>query len=101
MKKVNELNINITKAVISSITVELGDDGVVWRVNGKLLTKDGKEISTFNFSTDSYCDSRKIEVPISANVWARNMFEELTPVIYRKINGEFKSLSKGGKNVDA
>lgn len=95
MTKINELNINITKAVISSISVELGDEGAEWSVSGKLLTKENREISNFNFSSDSYSDDRKIKIPVSMDIWARNMFETLTPVIYEKINGQFKALPEG------
>lgn len=95
MTKINELNINITKAVITSISIELGDKEAEWSISGKLLTKENKEISNFSFGSEHYNDDRKIEIPVSMNVWARNMFEELAPVIKEKRQNWYFSFGSG------
>ena len=92
MSKVNELNININKAVITSIDISLGNDGLEVEVNGSLLTKQGKRVSSFHFTTNHWNDEDKLQVPMDIHNPARKIFEILTPVIYSKIEGEFKAL---------
>ena len=93
MKNVNELNIKITKAVITGISVELDFDTKepTWTINGKLVTSAGKAISSFGFSTHRWSDN-KITVPMSANLSGRALFEIFTPVIMEKLGETFKAL---------
>lgn len=96
MPKVNELNININKALIKEIQLKLGNDGLNVLVKGVLLTKDNREVSDFIFGSDWYGDN-KFEVPFELNNPAREIFERLTPIIYEKINGKYMSLGSGKK----
>jgi hypothetical protein len=92
MRKVNEINININRAVVKSISIDLTEDKVIWSVLGALLTKEGKEISTFSMTNNHWDDSKNIEVPLEANVYAKELFKAFMPILYKQINGEFKSL---------
>lgn len=96
--KVNELNINITKAVITSVTLRLGDEGLLVEVSGSLLTDQGKKISSFNFANNHWQDEMKFDLPFEINMPAKEIFKLLTPKVYAKINGEFRSLSSGKQN---
>ena len=94
MKKVNEFEIKINKAIITGISVELGDDGeATWNISGKLITDKGMAISNFSFSNQSWCDeSKKIEIPVHANMLGRDLFITFTPVILEKLGNMFKAL---------
>jgi hypothetical protein len=95
MKRINELNINISKAVITDIKLRLSKEGLEVEVYGDLITKTGKSISHFSFSTTHWEEDQKLQVPMDIHNPARKIFEILTPVIYSKIEGEFKALPKG------
>ncbi len=99
--RVNELNINIKKALITDISLRLGDKGLEVDVTGSLLTESGKRVSSFSFRTNHWNDEDKLEVPFEINEPARRIFELLTPAIYKRIEGEFKQLSAGGKSKPA
>lgn len=96
MKKINELDININKAIITEVTLSLGDKGLSVAVTGGLYTSQLKKVSNFQFTTKQYSwDSENdIEVPVSINLPAKTIFEELTPVIYEKLNGIFEAIKE-------
>lgn len=96
MKKINELNININKAVITTVTLSLGEKGLGVNVSGSLMTSQGKVVSGFQFTTKQYSwDSENdIDVPLSINLPAKEIFEQLTPVIYEKLNGVFEAIKE-------
>lgn len=93
MSKINELNININKAVITEINLELNEEkGLVVSVTGALLTKENRKISEFRYSSEAWNEDNKIEVPFDLNNPARTIFEHMTPVIYEKLGNAFKPL---------
>lgn len=95
MKKVNELNIKINKAVITKIMVELNPEKeeATWNVYGKLITDTGRSISDFGFSNDAwYNKDKEIQVPLAANFNGRALFEIFTPIVLEKLGSEFKKL---------
>lgn len=98
MNKLNEINIKITKAVITQITISLKDSekGATFDITGELLTEGGKKVSTFYFETDGWQKDRKIELPTYINLPARELFEAITPEVYKRINDSFPMLK--GKN---
>lgn len=92
MRKINELNIKINKAIITQISIDL-DEEVVWNVSGKLITDKGMSISTFNFSNNSWVDDdKKLGVPLEANVLGRKLFEAFTPEVLEKLGNMFTAL---------
>jgi len=93
-KQINELNININKAVITSVTLTLGEKGLNVVVSGSLMTNQGKSVSNFQFTTKEYSweQENNIDVPLSINLPAKEIFEQLTPVIYQKLNGVFEPI---------
>lgn len=95
MKKLNELDIRINKAEITSIQIGIEDSGFTYEVRGKLIAENGLTISTFDFETDSYNNSMKFEAPMSALGASRELFEKITPVILQKISGTFARLGDG------
>jgi hypothetical protein len=91
--KVNELNIKVTKAVITSVTFQMEEEkGLVVNVHGSMFTDKGLKVSEFNFYSDGWSEENKIVIPIDFHMKATDIFEKLTPIIYEKINGAFKSL---------
>jgi hypothetical protein len=93
MKKINEINITINKAVITKVSIEIKESGVVFDVFGKLVTDKGIAISDFCFSSEAwYNKERQLDIPVSLHATAREVFEKLTPIVYTKINGVFASL---------
>lgn len=94
MKRINELNIKINRAVITRVSVELDfeTNKPSWTISGKLVTQQGIAISDFCFSSDSWQDKNKIEVPSLADLSARGLFEIFTPVIMEKLGNMFKAL---------
>lgn len=97
--KVNELNITIKKALIEEVHLSLKEDGLEVYIKGGMYTAHGKKVSEFTYSSEYYGDN-KFNVPLAINRPAREIFEMLTPVLYEKINGEYKYLGKG-KNANA
>lgn len=97
MSNINELNININKAVVTTVTLKLGKEGLGVTVTGSLMTQDNREVSGFCFTTKQYSwDSENdIIVPPSLNLPAKEIFEMLTPVIYEKLNGAFPAIKAG------
>jgi len=94
MKKINELNININKAIVTEVTLSLEENGLSVNVIGGLFTDQGKKVSNFNFSTKKYSwdSDNDIEIPMSLNFPAKEIFETLTPIIYEKLNGAFQAI---------
>mgnify|MGYP006943123781 CR=1 FL=1 len=99
MKKINELNINISTAVITSVTLSLGEEGLEVIVSGSLMTDSGQQVSNFQFNSKKYSWEKEseIEVPLSLNFPAKEIFEKLTPVIYEKLNGKFMAIKGENK----
>lgn len=96
MKQINELKIEINKAVITHIEIELKGEKPVWTIRGKLITKQGMAISGFYFSNETWIsEDKQIEIPINANVLGRELFVNFTPVIMEKLGNMFKQLPKG------
>lgn len=99
-EKINEIEVKITKAVITSVTVEIDKDEPVYTVSGNLLTEHGMKVSTFQFSNrDWYSEQSKISIPYLVHAWSAEIFKALNPVVRDKINGMFKQLPSGGINV--
>lgn len=94
MSKVNEININIKKALMTSFDVELQDGGnVKLNVKGGLLTEQGKVVSDFWFSNSTWIsDDKKLEIPVKVHMLIGEIFKEMTPVIYQKLNDSYKAL---------
>jgi len=98
MKKVNEFEIKITKAIITEINIELREDSPTWTVKGQLLTQQGMKVSDFFFSNISYfSEDKKIDVPLEANYHAKELFQQFTPVIMEKLGNMFTALPDGKK----
>lgn len=95
-KNINELNININKAIITSVNLSLGEKGLAVSVEGGLYTSQLKKVSNFQFTTKQYSwnSENDIEVPVSINLPAKAIFEALTPVIYEKLNGVFEAIKE-------
>ena len=92
MKRVNEIDIKITKAIVTSIGIELDDDQPRYTVKGWLVSEHGLRVSEFMFWSNSYGDTNKIEIPIEIHRYSAEIFKAMTPVIHKKINGMYKEL---------
>jgi len=92
MAKINKIDIRIEKAIVKRISIELGEDKAEWSITAGLLTLGGKEITTFNTGNTAWNKKDHCEIPVEANIKARELFEIFMPIITREINGEFKSL---------
>jgi hypothetical protein len=95
MSRINELEIKITKAIITKVEIELGSKGKPeLTVYGQLLTDKGKKISTFMYGSNAWETDNEIEFPLSLHLPAKEIFEKLTPIIYDKINGKFTMIEE-------
>jgi len=94
MNKFNEIDISITKAAMTKLDVELTSDGNVdISVRGVLLTEGGQVVSDFWLNNGSYItESKKIEIPAKVHHLISEIYKELTPVIYKKLNDAYKQL---------
>ena len=102
MPNVNEINIKIDKAIITSVTFKLNTDNaeepLAVQVYGELLTDKNKKVTSFSYDSDGWSEDQKFEVPVTFHAIAKEVFQQLTPIIYEKINGTFKALP--GKKED-
>lgn len=87
MSKINEIDIKITKAIVTSIGIELEEDTPKYTIKGWLVSEHGLRVSEFMFWSDSYSDTRKIEVPVTVHQLSAALFKAATPIVYKKING--------------
>jgi hypothetical protein len=95
-KKINELNILINKAIVTSISVTIQENGeVLWEVSGKLISNNGVEVSNFRYYSKSWDDKLKLKIPIEADMHGEALFKIFQQPIIEKINGVFKQLPKG------
>lgn len=97
MARINELNIKITKAVITRVIIELQDDKPSYSIFGQFISEQGLRVSDFHFMSSSWGQDSKIEIPPELHVYSSQLFKALTPVIYEKINGRFLQLGDGKK----
>jgi len=95
MKNINELNITINKAIVEKVTLSLGKNGLEVDIEGGLYTPQNRKISSFDFSTHAWSEDNKIKVPAYINSPAKEIFEQLTPIVYKQINGLFPELKSG------
>lgn len=94
MSKLNEININIKKALITKVNIELKDEGKVEiTATVQLLTEQNKVISEVWFSNNTWMsDERKIEIPVDVHIQIGEIFRKLTPVVYQKMNDSYTQL---------
>ena len=100
-KRINELEIKVTKAIITKISIELDENKLQpeFEIQGSLISDKGRKVSSFIFYTGAYSDTMKLEVPPTVNFPASELFKLLTPVIYEKINGVFKGIEAPKNNA--
>lgn len=95
MDKSNEICINITKALITSITIDLSDgEKPKYTVQGGLTTDKGKKVSDFVFWNQSWASDKEIEIPVEVHMHAAEIFRALKPIVYRKLNDEYPMLTR-------
>lgn len=99
MSKINEININIKKAIMTQLNVELGKEGKVdITIRGQLLTDQGKAVSDFWFNNGEYItDEKKIVIPPNVHMLIGDIFKAMTPEIYKKMNDVYKQLPASTK----
>jgi len=100
MKKINEVNIKIERAVITKINVELKENGKAeWMITASLLTKQGKKITEFSTGNYHWDEKEDCEIPVIADCLGRQLFETFMPIIIKKINGELMGLPEPKKKI--
>jgi hypothetical protein len=97
MSKVNEIKININRAIITKVWIELGDMDEEQKVPhftvfGWLLSDTGRKVSEFTFWSNMYNPDAKIEIPLELHPHAGEIFRILQPVISKKFNNLYKAL---------
>jgi hypothetical protein len=94
-QKINEVDIRITRAEVTAVTIGL-EDGV-WKLSiaGNLISETGHVMTSFNYSSHSWNDEAKIEVPLAASGLGAKLFEMIEPIIIKKIQGHFNALTDG------
>lgn len=94
MNKFNEISININKALITAIRIEIEDGVPVFYVTTSLITDKGLKISEVQLSSlNWYPNDKKLDfIPTNVHSAALEIFKAFTPVVNDKINGMFKEL---------
>ncbi len=95
MKKINELDIRITRAEIAQITWSMRNDSHSWTISGHLLTESGRKVSDFTFSTSAWNEDMKIELPPTIDAHMRAIIETVTLPVLDKLNGLTEALPEG------
>lgn len=98
MKRINELNISIDRAEVTSISIGLVDREWQMTISGNLISSTGQEVTSFNYSTNTWSEKTKIEFPSSAMGLGAKLFEIAQPIIIKKIQGHFRALGAGETN---
>lgn len=94
---IDPINIGIKNAVITRLTTELrtdseGNPSVDLTISGEYRTSFGRKVSEFMFWTGSYSDESKIEIPQEIKDQLKDVFNQLTPLLYDKVNHMYKEL---------
>lgn len=101
MNKSNEICINITKALITEIHIDLSNgESPKYTIQGVLTTDKGKQVSSFTYWNMDYMGDKRIEIPIDVHMHAAEIFKALKPVIYRKLNDEYPMLTRVSQSKD-
>ena len=100
MKQINEIDIKITKAVVTAVKISLDEDGVNLEVSGDLISDTKRKVTSFSYSSDAWQGNQKIKIPSSIHLPARKLFEIAQPLVIEKIQGHFKALPSGRKKHD-
>lgn len=95
MKKINEVDIKITRAEVRSVKVTLKDGNWEMSISGALISETGQEVTDFSYSTDSWLDKSKFDFPIEGLRPAGELFMLAEPIVIRKIQGHFNALGDG------
>lgn len=91
------INIGIKKAVITRLSVELketsnGEKDVEITVQGNYLTAQNRVVSDFMFWNMSWSEEKKLDVPQEIKDQLKAVFNQLTPLLYDKVNHMYKEL---------
>lgn len=94
---IDPINIGIKNAVITRLSTELrtdseGNPSVAITLTGEYRTSFGRKVSEFMFWTDSYSEESKIEIPQEIKDSLHEVFKNLTPILYDKVNHMYKEL---------
>ena|SRR5438552_5644644 len=105
MNKLNEVNINIQKALISNVSIKLstsnGEPKATFDVSGSLLTREGRDVAGFSFSSQSwYSEDHKIDIKPEVHKLAADIFKLLNIEVYRKMNDIYPALSEINRPVE-
>lgn len=94
-QKINEVDIRITRADITSVSIGLKEGEWQLFISGNLVSETGQEVTSFSYSSEAWNDKTKIEVPMSVSGIGAALFQIVQPIIIEKIQGHFRSLESG------
>ena len=94
MKKID---IKITNAAITSFTVQLNESKPEISATIKLMTKGGKEITTYTVSTCHWQDANKIRVPDDILIPIVQIADKLEEIVTGHCKNQNKQLKAGNK----
>ena len=93
MKKINEIDIHIDKAVVTRISIELKENNKAeWIITASLITKNNKKLTEMHFGNFHWDLEKNSTIPLEADMHARELFKLMQPVIINEINGNMLSL---------
>lgn len=101
MNKSQEICINITRALITEIHIDLSNgEKPKYTVQGVLTTDKGKQVSSFTYYNMEWAGDKHIEIPVNVHMNAAEIFRALKPIIYKKLNDEYPMLTRvSGKDA--
>jgi hypothetical protein len=99
-QKINEVDIRITRADITSVSIGLENGEWQLSISGNLVSETGQEVTSFSYSSNGWNDKTKIEVPIAIPGIGAALFQIVQPLIIEKIQGHFRSLEAGESEVE-
>ena len=89
MKKID---IIITKAEISSFSVELAEDYPRVTATIKLMTEQGKEITSYSLSSNTWQDHLKFDLPIEMITPIKEIGKQLEVIVANHCQNSMKQL---------
>lgn len=95
-----KLEIQISKAVLKSYSVNFKNDEISVDATIGLLTEGGKQITTYRIDTNSWRDEDKFDLPLSAYEPIKKIALLLEQVVTEHCNANMLALPDPEKNED-
>lgn len=84
----------VNKAVISSVSLNYGDDKLDYTVSVELFSDTGFKVTSFSMSSSAWDEKDKLELPFELIPLANDIRDLLEAIVVRQVNVMQKLLPK-------